>query len=85
MENQDWERKAESHIRLFEDAGKPRVGTLRRVVVSLTNAAVNQARAKNPKTKHNARSFQNRFRSAHGGRERLGALIFAELPNVLHL
>ena len=25
MENQDWERKADGYIRLFEDNGKPRV------------------------------------------------------------
>jgi len=79
-------------ITLREDQSRVRtpgaariLGTLRRVVVSLANMAVNQARKKNPKTKHNTRSFQNRFRSAHGGRERLRALIFSKFPNLLDL
>lgn len=79
-------------ITLREDQSRVRtpgaartLGTIRRVVVSLANAAVNQARSQNPKTKHNTRSFQNRFRSAHGGRERLRSLIFAKCPNVLDL
>ncbi len=79
-------------ITLREDQSRVRtpkaarlLGTIRRVVVSLANAAVNQARAKNPKTKHNTRSFQSRFRSANGGHERLRALVFAKLPNLLHL
>jgi hypothetical protein len=61
------------------------LGTIRRVVVSLANTAVNGARKNNPKTKHNTRSFQIRFRSARGGREQLRALIFAKSPNVLAL
>ena len=61
------------------------LGTIRRVIVSLANAAVNQARKNNPKTKCNTRSFQKRFRSARGGRERLDALISAKYPNVLDL
>ena len=79
-------------ITLREDQSRVRtpkaarlLATLRRVVVSLANAAVNHARTANPKTKHNTRSFQNRFRSAHGGRERLRALVFAKFPNLLHL
>jgi hypothetical protein len=79
-------------ITLCEDQSRVRTpgaariwGTIRRVVVSLANAAVNRARKKNPKSKHNTRSFQNRFRSAHGGRERLRALIFSNFPNVLDL
>ena len=76
-------REDESRVRT---PGAARVlGTIRRVVVSLANAAVNRARKKNPKTKCNTSSFQNRFRSARGGRERLHALIFAKLPNVLDL
>ena len=76
-------REDESRVRT---PGAARVlGTIRRVVVSLANAAVNRARKKNPKTKCNTRSFQKRFRSARGGRERLHALIFAKLPNVLDL
>ena len=61
------------------------LGTIRRVVVSLANAAVDHARQKNPKTKCNTGSFQKRFRSARGGSERLRALIFAKFPNVLDL
>ena len=61
------------------------LGTMRRVVVSLANAAVNRARQKNPKTKCNTRSFQKRFRSARGGRERLHALVFAKSPSLLDL
>ena len=79
-------------ITLREDQSRVRnptaarvLGTIRRVVVSLANAAVDQARRKNPKTKCNTRSFQKRFRSARGGRERLHALIFAKSPNVLDL
>ena len=79
-------------ITLREDQSRVRtpgaarvLGTIRRVVVSLANAAVNRARKKNPKTKCNTGSFQKRFRSAHGGRERLHALIFAKSPNVLDL
>jgi len=79
-------------ITLREDQSRVRtpgaariLGTIRRVIVSLANAAVNRARKDNPKTKDNTRSFQNRFRSARGGRERLRALIFAKFPNVLAL
>ena len=61
------------------------LGTIRRVVLSLANAAVDKARKKNPKTKANTKSFQQRFRSARGGRERLRALILAKSPNVLPL
>jgi hypothetical protein len=61
------------------------LGTIRRVVLSLANAAVDQARKQNPKTKYNTSSFQQRFRSARGGQERLHALVFAKFPNVLDL
>lgn len=61
------------------------LGSIRRVLLSFANAAVDQARRVNPKTKHNTRSFQQRFRSARGGRERLQALVFAKLPNLLDL
>jgi hypothetical protein len=79
-------------ITLREDQSRVRtpgaarvLGTIRRVVVSLANAAVNRARKKNPKAKSNTKSFQKQFRSARGGRERLHALIFAKLPDVLDL
>lgn len=61
------------------------LGMIRRVVLSLSNAAVDRARAAHPKTKFNTKKFQQGFRSAHGGRERLQALIFAKNPSVLHL
>lgn len=79
-------------ITLREDQSRVRtpkaariLGTIRRVVVSLANAAVNRARKKNPKTKCNTGTFQSRFKSARGGRERLHALIHAKFPNVLDL
>ena len=79
-------------ISLQEDQSRVRtpraarvLGTVRRVVLSLANAAVNRARKNNPKTKANTKSFQQRFRSARGGRERLYALIFAKSPSVLDL
>ena len=79
-------------ITLHEDQSRVRnpnaahvLGTIRRVVVSLANAAVDRARKNNPKTKCNTLTFQKRFRSARGGRQRLHALIFAKFPNVLDL
>ena len=77
-------------ITLREDQSRVRhpiaarvLGTIRRVVVSLANAAVDQARRQNPKTKCNTGSFQLRLRSACGGPERLQALISAKSPNIL--
>ena len=76
-------REDQSRVRT---PGAARVlGTIRRVVVSLANAAVNRARQQNPKTKCNTRSFQKRFRSARGGRERLHAMVFAKSPALLDL
>ena len=76
-------REDESRVRTPQAARL--LGTIRRVVVSLANAAVNRARKKNPKSKCNTGTFQSRFKSARGGRERLRALIYAKLPNVLDL
>jgi len=61
------------------------LGMIRRVVLSLSNALVNRARTANPKTKFNTKKFQQCFRSARGGRERLHALIFAKHPALLDL
>ena len=79
-------------ISMHEDQSRVRtpkaarvLGAARRVALSLANAAVDKARRNNPKTKSNSKSFQQRFRSARGGRERLQALIFAKFPNVLDL
>ena len=61
------------------------LGMLRRVVLSLSNAAVDKARQANPKSKFNTKSFRQRFLSARGGREHLQALIFAKTPAVLDI
>ena len=61
------------------------LGMIRRVVLSLSNAAVDKDRKNNPKTKSNTKSFRQRFLSAHGGRQRLQALIFAQNPAMLDL
>ena len=61
------------------------LGMIRRVVLSLSNAAADCARKANPKTKFNTKKFQQAFRSARGGRERLQALILAKAPAVLDL
>jgi len=61
------------------------LGMLRRVLLSLSNAAVDQARKANPKSKFNTKSFRQRFLSARGGSKRLHALIFAKTPAVLDI
>jgi predicted transposase YbfD/YdcC len=61
------------------------LGMIRRLLVSLSNAAVDRARKTRPKTKHNTRSFRQHLLSARGGRERLHALIFAKHPQLLDL
>jgi predicted transposase YbfD/YdcC len=61
------------------------LGMIRRVVLSLSNAAVDYARKGNPKTKFNTKKFQQAFRTARGGRERLQALILAKAPVVFNL
>jgi len=79
-------------ITMLEDLSRVRtpnaalvLGMVRRVILSLSNTAVDRARKANPKSKLNTKSFQQRFRSARGGRERLHALIFAKDPAVLAL
>lgn len=61
------------------------LGMTRRLVVSLANAAVDRARQRNPKTKANTKTFRRRFLSAHGGSQRLRALVFAKHPHILDL
>jgi hypothetical protein len=61
------------------------LGTTRRVVLSLANAAVDAARKLNPKTKANTKSFRQRFLSARQGVQRLQALIFSKDPAILGL
>lgn len=61
------------------------LGTIRRVVLSLANAAVDAAKKRNPKTKANTKSFRQRFLSAREGTRRLQALIFSKHPAILGL
>ena len=61
------------------------LGLIRRVIVSLANAAVDQVRKTKPKTKCNTKSFRQHLLSARGGRERLHALLFAKKPDILDL
>lgn len=61
------------------------LGTIRRVALSLANAAVDRASQSNPKTKDNTKTFQQRLRASRGGLERLYALVFAKFPNVSEL
>jgi len=93
LKRQYWVVESRLHhcldITLREDQSRVRtpkaartLGTARRVVVSLANAAVDKARKKNPKTKSNTKDFQQKYRSARGGRERLRALIFSNYPNL---
>lgn len=79
-------------ITLREDTSRVRtpkaariLGTIRRVMVSLANAVINRARQKTPKTQYNTGTFQSRFKSARGGRQRLHALITAKWPDVFDL
>jgi hypothetical protein len=79
-------------ITMGEDSSRVRtpnsalvLGMIRRVVLSLSNAAVDLARKANPKTKFNTKKFQQSFRSARGGREQLHALILAKNPSALNL
>lgn len=61
------------------------LGAIRRIVLSLSNAAVDLARKRNPKTKSNTKSFFQNFRKAQGGPQRLHALIFAKRPTLANL
>lgn len=96
LKRQYWVIESRLHhcldVSLQEDLSRVRtpnaalvLGMIRRVVLSLSNATVDKARKQNPKTKFNTKSFRQRYVSAHGGRERLHALIFAQTPAVLDL
>ena len=61
------------------------LGVIRRVLLSLSNAAVDRARKANPKSKFTTKKYQQRYRSAQGGAERLQSLIFAKTPQVLDI
>jgi hypothetical protein len=75
----------EDHSRVRTPNSALVLGMIRRVVLSLSNAAIDVARKANPKTKLTTKKFQQRFRSARGGRQRLHALIFAKHPVVLDI
>ena len=96
LKRQYWVIESRLHhcldVSLQEDLSRVRtpnsalvLGMIRRVVLSLSNAAVDRARKKHPKTKFNTKSFRQRYLSARGGRERLHALISAQNPAVLDL
>ena len=96
LKRQYWVIESRLHhcldVSLQEDLSRVRtpnsalvLGMIRRVVLSLSNAAVDRARKKHPKTKFNTKSFRQRYLSARGGRERLHALILAQNPAVLDL
>lgn len=79
-------------ITMREDASRVRtpnsarvLGMIRRVALSLANAAVDLAKKANPKTKSNTKSFHQSFRTSHGGSERLHALVFAKKPAIIGL
>ena len=96
LKRQYWVIESRLHhcldVSLQEDLSRVRtpnsalvLGMIRRVVLSLSNAAVDKARSKNPKTNFNTKRFRQRYLSARGGRERLQALIFAQNPALLDL
>ena len=96
LKRQYWVIESRLHhcldITLQEDLSRVRspnavrvMGMIRRLIVSLSNAAVDRARAINPKTKHTTKSFRKRLLSAQGGRERLHAMIFAKHPQLFDL
>lgn len=58
------------------------LGTIRRVILSLANAAVDRWRKDHPKTKANTKTFRQRFLSAQRGRNRLYALVFSKHPDL---
>jgi hypothetical protein len=59
------------------------LGTIRRILLSLANAAIDQLRQTHPKTKANTKTYRQRFLSAPRGPFRLQALIFCNYPDVL--
>jgi hypothetical protein len=75
----------EDHSRVRTPNAALVLGMIRRIMLSFSNAAVNEARKANPKAKCNTKTFRQQFLSARGGRERLHALIFAKSPAVLDL
>ena len=58
------------------------LGTIRRVLLSLSNAALDRLRKAKPKTKANTKTYRQRFLSADRGRYRLQALLFCKNPDI---
>lgn len=96
LKRQYWVIESRLHhcldITMSEDLSRVRtpnsalvLGMIRRVILSLANAAVDETRQNNPKSKCNTKSFRQQFLSARGGRQRLHALIYSNYPAVLHL
>lgn len=79
-------------ITMQEDLSRVRIansaqtlGILRRIVLSLSNAAIDQERKNNPKTKANTKTFRQTFLAASNGNQRLHALVFSKHPDLLSL
>ena len=58
------------------------LGSIRRIALSLANAAIDHLRKTVPKTKENTKTYRQRFLSARSGLQRLNALIFCKHPDV---
>ncbi len=71
----------EDHSRVRHAQAAFVLSLFRRVVVSFAQVWVAQCRKLNPKSRVTTRRFQQRFRRADGGRDRLHALMFAKSPS----
>lgn len=58
------------------------LGTVRRVVLSLSNAALDRLRKTKPKTKANTKTYRQRFLSNRCGKRRLKSLLFSKTPDL---
>lgn len=61
------------------------LGIIRRVLLSLSNAAIDHLRKSHPKTKANTKTYRQRFLTARQGPQRLERLIFCKSPDVQSL
>jgi hypothetical protein len=71
----------EDHSRVRHAQAAFVLSLFRRMVVSFAQVWVAQCRKLNPKSRVTTRKFQQRFRRADGGRDRLQALMFAKSPS----
>ncbi|HOX58969.1 MAG TPA: hypothetical protein P5205_17820 [Candidatus Paceibacterota bacterium] len=71
----------EDHSRVRHPKAAFVLSLFRRVVVSFAQVWVAQCRKLNPKSRMTTRKFQQRFRRADGGRDRLQALVSAKSPS----